>query len=213
MPDRLAPSSPTSLCLDMSSEPVIQSCFSFFSEAEVAVLPENLDQDRLVSTRTVVTRLLEDLLREKADKDLGYFLAVTGLKRIGKGEVVDNSGDVFFPVVFNCRMFLPCKGEIMEGVVHHIYRLGVFLRCGPINYVFLSARKMPNFRYVAGESPVFLNDDLAKIEKDVVIRFKVLGVRWIEIRDDIRKEFVMLASLEGDSLGPLTLPGPDGLDL
>ncbi|PQP94109.1 DNA-directed RNA polymerase V subunit 7-like isoform X2 [Prunus yedoensis var. nudiflora] len=108
-------------------------------------------------------------------------------------------------------MFLPHKGDILEGVVHHVYRLGVFLRCGPVKYVFLSARKMPNYRYVVGEKPVFLHDDLARIEKDVVVRFEVLGVRWIERREDITKEFMMLASLQGDMLGPVT--GPDGLDL
>ncbi|ONI26518.1 hypothetical protein PRUPE_1G030200 [Prunus persica] len=177
---------------------------------EVAVLAENLDRDKLVSSRFIVTRLLEGLLSEKADEDLGYFLAVTGIKRIGKGEVVHNSGDVFFPVVFNCRMFLPRKGEILEGVVDHVHRLGVFLRCGPVKYVFLSARKMPNYRYVVGEKPVFLHDDLARIEKDVVVRFEVFGVRWMR-REDITKEFMMLATLQGDLLGPVT--GPDGLDL
>jgi DNA-directed RNA polymerase-4/5 subunit 7 len=55
------------------------------------------------------------------------------------------SRDVFFPVVFNCRTFIPFKGEILQGVVHRIFRQGVFLRCGPINYAFISARKMPNY--------------------------------------------------------------------
>ncbi|CAL2225026.1 unnamed protein product [Prunus armeniaca] len=176
---------------------------------KVAVLAENLDKDKLVSSRFIVTRLLEGLLSEKEDEVHGYFLAVTGLKRIGKGEVVHNSGDVFFPVVFNCRMFLPSKGEILEGVVCHVYRFGVFLRCGPVKYVFISAQKMPNYRYVVGEKPVYLHDDLARIEKDVVVRFKVLGVRWVEKRGDMRK--VMVASLQGDMLGPVA--GPDGLDL
>lgn len=41
----------------------------------------------------------------------------------------------------------------------------------------------------------------------------VLGVRWIEKRRLVKKEFVMLASLVGDSLGPISLSGSDELDL
>ncbi|KAH7573312.1 hypothetical protein JRO89_XS03G0114800 [Xanthoceras sorbifolium] len=172
-----------------------------FSEVEllrdVAVLAENLDRNGLVSRRYIVTRLLEDLLKEKANKDLGYFLAVTSLKSIGNRETLDESGNVFFPVVFKCRTFMPFRGEVLEGVVHHIYRFGAFLQCGPVKYAFLSFRKMPNYRYVSGENPAFVNDELAKIENNVVVRFLVLGVRWIEKRGEIMKrDFVMLASLE-----------------
>ncbi|KAG2722167.1 hypothetical protein I3843_02G101100 [Carya illinoinensis] len=180
---------------------------------DVAVLAKNLEGTRLVPQRFIITRLLEDLLNEKASKDHGYFLAITSLKSIGKGEVVDETGDVFFPVVFNCRIFLPFKGEILKGVVHHVFRHGVFLRCGPIRYAFLSARKMPNYQYVDGENPAFSSDELVKIENDVVVRFVVLGVRWIEKRGDIKKEFVMLTSLEGDSLGPISSSGSGELDL
>ncbi|CAL8989866.1 unnamed protein product, partial [Prunus brigantina] len=199
--------------VDLFQSPFFEVDLNMFYEVElfrkVAVLAENLDKDKLVSSRFIVTRLLEGLLSEKEDEVHGYFLAVTGLKRIGKGEVVHNSGDVFFPVIIHSCMFLPSKGEILEGVVRHVYRLGVFLRCGPVKYVFISAQKMPNYRYVVGEKPVFLHDDLARIEKDVVVRFEVLGVRWIEKRGDMRK--VMVASLQGDMLGPVA--GPDGLDL
>ncbi|KAF3456867.1 hypothetical protein FNV43_RR01521 [Rhamnella rubrinervis] len=180
---------------------------------DVPVLAENFKRDIPISQQSIITRLLEDLLREKASKDYGYFLAVTSLKRIGKGEVVDESGDVFFPIVFNCRTFLPLRGEILQGVVHQIFRLGVLLRCGPIKYAFLSARKMPGYKYVPGENPLFFSNELGKIETDVVVSFMVLDVRWIEKRGDIKMEFMMLASVDGDSLGPITLSGSDELDL
>lgn len=193
-----------------------------FSEVEllrdVPVLAKNFKSDKFgPQTRSfIVSRLLKDLLSEKASKDHGYFLGVTSLKKIGKGEVVDKSGDVFyvsFPVVFNCRTFLPYKGEILQGVVHRILRLGVFLRCGPLKYAYLSARKMPGYQYVPGKNPLFLSGELAKIENGVVVCFKVLWVRWKERMGHVKKEFVMLASLEGDSLGPVSLPGSGELDL
>ena len=193
-----------------------------FAEVEllrdVAVLAKNFRNDELVprNQSVIVTRLLKDLLSEKASRDHGYFLAVTRLKKIGKGEVVDKSGDVFyvsFPVVFNCRTFLPYKGEILQGVVYRILRLGVFLRCGPLKYAYLSAQKMPGYQYVSGENPLFRSDELAKIENGVVVCFKVLWVRWKERMGNVRKEFVMLASLEGDSLGPISSSESGELDL
>ncbi|GKU85837.1 hypothetical protein SLEP1_g454 [Rubroshorea leprosula] len=181
---------------------------------DVPVLAGNLDRNGLIPQRSIVNRLLEDLFIEKSSRDHGYFLAVTGLKKIGKGEAVDESGDAFFPVVFNCRTFLPCSGEVLQGFVHHVSTSGVFLRCGPIKYIFLSPRKMPNYHYVPGEKPAFVSDELAKIESGVVVQFVVLAVKWIEKKGtNIRRDFVMLASIEGNSLGPVSLSGSDELEL
>ncbi|PON53238.1 Nucleic acid-binding, OB-fold containing protein [Parasponia andersonii] len=58
---------------------------------------------------------------------------------------------------------------------------------------------MPGYRYVPGQNPLFLSNELAKIENGVVVCFKVLGVRWKEIVGHVRKEFLMLASVESDS--------------
>ncbi|KAK9288138.1 hypothetical protein L1049_016586 [Liquidambar formosana] len=172
---------------------------------DVVILAENL-KNGLVLQRSIIMQLLEDLLNEKATKDHGYFLAVTSLKSIGKAEVQEESGDVFFPVVFKCRTFIPLRGEILQGVVHHIYRRGVCLRCGPIKYVYLSARKMPDYHYVPGKNPVFLSEGRSRIENGVAVRFMVLSVRWIEERGETKRDFEMLASLEGDFLGPISSP-------
>ena len=72
---------------------------------------------------------------------------------------------------------------------------------------------MPGYQYVSGENPLFRSDELAKIENGVVVCFKVLWVRWKERMGNVRKEFVMLASLEGDSLGPISSSESGELDL
>ncbi|OMO95558.1 hypothetical protein COLO4_15784 [Corchorus olitorius] len=174
-------------------------------QREVKVHVGNLEKNGRVSQRSIVVRLLEDLFNEKASEVHGYFLSVTSLKSIGKGNVVDELGNIVFPVVFTCRTFKPSKGEVLQGVVRCICRGGVFLRCGPVRTIYLSAWKMPNYHYVPGEKPVFLSDELSKIDKDVVVCFLVLAVRWI----NTSREFQMLASLDANSLGPISLPGSD----
>ncbi|KAL6189523.1 hypothetical protein ACLB2K_040911 [Fragaria x ananassa] len=187
-----------------------------YSEVElvrgVVVLAEKLDKDSPFSSKSVITtQLLKDLLKEKASKDHGYFLKVTALKKVGTGQILDHSRKMLFHVAFSCRTFIPLQGEILEGVVYKVHNLGVFIRCGPLNYAYLSARKMPNCHYVAGTKPFFLKGDLTKIEKKVVVRFRVLHARWTAKSREIRNEFVVLGSMVGDSLGPVY--GPHEPDL
>ncbi|XP_050385465.1 DNA-directed RNA polymerase subunit 7-like protein [Argentina anserina] len=182
-----------------------------FSEVElvrgVAVLAEKLDKDSPDTSKSVITtQLLKGLLKEKASKDHGYFLKVTALKKIGNGQISGDLRKMLFPVAFSCRTFIPRQGEILEGVVYQVHNLGVFIRCGPLKHGYLSARLMPNYHYAGGRNPFFYRGDLAKIEKEVVVRFRVLATRWIEKRREMRKEFVMIVSIVGDSLGPVCGP-------
>ncbi|KAI3995129.1 hypothetical protein MKX01_031931 [Papaver californicum] len=165
----------------------------------VVVSAEQLHGEGLLLQRAIILQLLEDFSNRKATSEYGYFVAPTALERIGDGKVRQDSGDVLFPVVFKCITFRPFKGEILCGVVNKIMKQGVFLSCGPIEKVFLAAVKMGDYHHFPGENPVFQNDKDSKIEKDVQVRFKILGTKWIEAD----RELQILGSLEGDYLGPI----------
>ncbi|CAK7323274.1 unnamed protein product [Dovyalis caffra] len=151
----------------------------------VIIPAENLDAKGLMLQRSIVVRLLDEFAKKRATKDLGYFLAVSTLENIGEGK----------------RHHLQdFQGEILEGVVHKVLKHGVLLKSGPMENIYLSCMKMTGYRYVPGENPVFLNDKTSKIEKDVVVRFVVLGTKWLEAE----REFQALVSLEGDYLGPVS---------
>ncbi|KVH91084.1 DNA-directed RNA polymerase IV subunit 7-like [Cynara cardunculus var. scolymus] len=178
----------------------------------VAVPTKDVDTNGTVPTSSIVSSLLKQLKMCKALEEFGYFLGVTKLKNIGTGRINNESLKyIDFLVAFNCRTLLPVKGEVMVGIVHSINRFGVFLKSGPMKIVYLSTRKMPNYYYFVEEEgkPVFLSNDLSRIEKDVVIRFVVFATRWNQRTRDIR----VLASIEGESLGPVTMAGFDGFDI
>ncbi|KAF7837529.1 DNA-directed RNA polymerase V subunit 7-like [Senna tora] len=168
----------------------------------VILAPESLEAEGLMLQRSIIIRLLDDFAVKKATKDLGYYLAVTTLERIGEGKVRQHTGDVLFPVVFSALTFKIYRGEVLEGVVHKVLKHGVFLRCGPLESLYLSNLKMPDYHYVPGENPYFMNDKNSKIGKDVVVRFVVIGTKWLEAD----REFQALVSLEGDYLGPVSSP-------
>ncbi|CAH1412286.1 unnamed protein product [Lactuca virosa] len=106
----------------------------------------------------------------------------------------------------NSRKF---NRETMIGIVHSVNRFGVFLKSGPMKIVYLSTRKMPNYYYVDEGEPGFLSNDMSRIEKDVVVRFVVFATRWNQRTRDIR----VLASIEGESLGPVSTAGLDGFEV
>ncbi|GJS78610.1 DNA-directed RNA polymerase V subunit 7-like protein [Tanacetum coccineum] len=175
----------------------------------VGVPTQDLNSNRMVPTSSVVTRLLRQLTICKAFEEFGYILGVTKINTIVNGEKTDCTKYANFWVSFNCRTLLPVKGEVMFGIVHSISRYGVFLKSGPMKIVYLSTRKMPNYYFVDEGKPLFMSNDLSRIEKDVVIRFVVLATRWIQRTRDIS----VLASIEGDSFGPVATAGLDGFEL
>ncbi|KAI3869078.1 hypothetical protein MKX03_005020 [Papaver bracteatum] len=166
----------------------------------VVVPAKQLHSEGLLLQEAIILQLLEDFSDHKATSEYGYFVAPTSLERIGDGKVRQDSGDVLFPVVFNCITFKPFREEILCGIVTKIVKRGALLSCGPIKKkVYLSATKMGDYHHFPGKNPVFQNDKDSKIEKYVLVRFKVLDTRW----DETQREFHMLGSLEGDNLGPI----------
>ncbi|CAL8989862.1 unnamed protein product [Prunus brigantina] len=155
---------------------------------------------RLMLQKSIVVQLLDEFASRKATKDLGYLLALTTLETIGEGRVREHTGDVLFPVVFSGITFKLFRGEIAEGVVHKVLKHGVFLSCGPVENIYLSKLKMPDYDYVPGENPVFMNSKMSKIEKGSTVRFIVIGTKWLESE----REFQALVGLHADYLGPVS---------
>ncbi|XP_068635522.1 DNA-directed RNA polymerase V subunit 7-like [Aristolochia californica] len=166
----------------------------------VLIPPEELHGEGLKLQRSVILHLLSDIFDKKATKEHGYLLAVTNMKSIGMGKVREFTGEVLFPVTFKCITFKPFKGEILVGVVQKILKHGILLSCGPMAIIFVAAQTMPDYHYVSGEDPIFLNDRRSKIEKNGEVRFMVLGLKWVETD----RQFQALGTLAGNHLGPVS---------
>ncbi|XP_010440351.1 PREDICTED: DNA-directed RNA polymerase V subunit 7-like [Camelina sativa] len=165
----------------------------------VMIAAENMDAKGLILKRAILVQLLDAFASKKATKELGYYVTVTALDKIGEGKIREHTGEVLFPVMFSGMTFKIFKGEIIHGVVHKVLKHGVFMRCGPIENVYLSYTKMPDYKYIPGENPIFMNDKMSRIQDEATVRVVVLGTKWMEAE----REFQALASLEGDYLGPI----------
>lgn len=169
-------------------------------QANVIIPPDRLDPKGLLLHKSIILHLLEDVAGRKASKEHGYYIAVTALNSVTEGRVEELTGSVIFPVSFSCIALKPCKGEILVGAVDKVLRHGLFLKCGPIENIFLSEKKMEDYRFCMGEEASFVNDKQgSKMENGSTVRFKVLGTKWTEWD----RGFQMLATLAGDFLGPV----------
>lgn len=57
----------------------------------------------------------------------GFVVAITGIENIGKGLIRDGTGFVTFPVKYQCVVFRPFKGEILEAVVSMVNKVSGFM--------------------------------------------------------------------------------------
>lgn len=66
-------------------------------------------------------------------------MAITGIESVGKGLIRDGTGFVTFPVKYQCVVFRPFKGEILEAVVTMVNKVGFLLfYFDYIPFVFIS---------------------------------------------------------------------------
>ncbi|KAL0568811.1 DNA-directed RNA polymerase II subunit [Marasmius crinis-equi] len=67
----------------------------------------------------------------------GYIIAVVSILDIGKGTVLSGSGQAEFITRYRAIVFKPFKGEVVDGVVNNVTKMGFFADVGPLN-VFVS---------------------------------------------------------------------------
>ncbi|XP_058185059.1 DNA-directed RNA polymerase II subunit RPB7 isoform X2 [Rhododendron vialii] len=114
----------------------------------------------------------------------GFVVAITGIESVGKGLIRDGTGFVTFPVKYQCVVFRPFKGEILEAVVTMVNKLI------PDDMEFQSG-DMPNYT---------TSDRSVKIEKESEVRLKIIGTRVDAT------EIFCIGTIKDDFLGVISDP-------
>ena len=96
---------------------------------KVRVPPERMGDD----LNTVILDELQEQFEGSVDKEMGIFIAVTGVDRIGEGEIVYSDGGVYYDVDFNALVLRLGLQEIVEGIVVETTSFGAFVSLGPID--------------------------------------------------------------------------------
>ncbi|XP_041999121.1 DNA-directed RNA polymerase II subunit RPB7 isoform X1 [Salvia splendens] len=132
----------------------------------------------------------------------GFVVAITGIDNVGKGLIRDGTGFVTFPVKYQCVVFRPFKGEILEAVVTMVNKMGFFAEAGPVQ-VFVSNHLIPDdMEFQAGDIPNYTTyDGSVKIQKESEVRLKIIGTRVDAT------EIFCIGTIKDDFLGVISDPG------
>ncbi|KAF5324922.1 hypothetical protein D9611_004111 [Ephemerocybe angulata] len=134
----------------------------------------------------------------------GYIIAVVSILDTGKGMVLSGSGQAEFVTRYRAIVFKPFKGEVVDGVVNNVNKMGFFADVGPLT-VFVSHQLIhpdmrfdpnsnppsfaseeqvsrrhqlaPRYSYLWNGSGWLSYDKLRVIEKGVKVRLKIVGTR------------------------------------
>ncbi|TVU19308.1 hypothetical protein EJB05_35449, partial [Eragrostis curvula] len=164
---------------------------------------------------------LRDKLVSKLIKDVegtcsgrhGFVVAITGVEDIGKGLIREGTGYVTFPVKYQCVVFRPFKGEILEAVVTMVNKveplassspvvMGFFAEAGPVQ-IFVSNHLIPDdMEFQSGDVPNYTTSDgSVKIQKESEVRLKIIGTRVDAT------EIFCIGTIKDDFLGVISDPG------
>ena len=64
---------------------------------------------------------------------MGIFIAVTGVQRVGEGEIIYSDGGVYYDVDFEAVVLRLALQEVIEGIVVETTSFGAFISLGPID--------------------------------------------------------------------------------
>ena len=96
---------------------------------KVRVPPERMGED----LNTVILDVLQEQFEGSVDKEMGIFIAVTGVDRVGEGEIIYSDGGVYYDVDFEAVTIRLGLQEVIEGIVVETTSFGAFVSLGPID--------------------------------------------------------------------------------
>ncbi|KAI9813743.1 MAG: DNA-directed RNA polymerase II subunit [Phylliscum demangeonii] len=144
----------------------------------------------------LIDTLLDDV--EGSCNGQYYIICVMDTYEVTEGRIIPGSGGAEFTVHYRAVVWRPFKGEVVDGVITSVNKMGIFAEVGPL-VVFVSSHFVPaDIKFDANATPPMYTDNGETVlEKGSHIRVKLMG-----IRSDVGDLFA-IGSIRDDYLGPL----------
>lgn len=146
--------------------------------------------------RHLQQRLLADV-EGSCTGQFGYIVAVLDVNNIdvGAGKVIPGEkGEALFEVHYKALVWKPFKGEVVDGQVASINKMGFFANVGPL-MVFVSKHLIPSDMKYSPTAGYASHDQVLNTGSPV--RIKIIGTRT-----DVNS-ISAIGSIKEDYLGPL----------
>ncbi|KAG8866946.1 DNA-directed RNA polymerase II subunit [Tulasnella sp. 331] len=107
----------------------------------------------------------------------GYIIAVLSILDIGSGNVMSGTGQAEFVTRYRAIVFKPFKGEVVDGIVGEVNKMGFFADVGPLN-VFVSSHLIdPDMKFDPNSNPPSFASQEEVIDRDTHVRLKIVGTK------------------------------------
>lgn len=107
----------------------------------------------------------------------GFVIAVTEAIHKGDGMIREGVGNAVFNVKYECIVFMPHKGEVIDAVVKSVNKMGFFAEAGPLQ-LFVSNHLIPEeFEFDSTNDPAYMTKEGEKITTGCEIRLRIVGTR------------------------------------
>ncbi|CAN7032920.1 unnamed protein product, partial [Brassica oleracea var. botrytis] len=131
----------------------------------------------------LVSKLMKDVEGTCSGRH-GFVVAITGIESVGNGLVRNGTAFVTFPLKYQCVVFRPFKGQILEAVVTLVNKamsitgLSRYL-CPSLYDFFFWLHLIPDdTEFQAGDMLNYTTSDgSVKIQKECEVRLKIIGTR------------------------------------
>ncbi|XP_043476734.1 DNA-directed RNA polymerase II subunit RPB7 [Leptopilina heterotoma] len=145
-----------------------------------------MDHDILLHPRYFGPHLL-DTVKQKLYTEVegtcngkyGFVIAVTSIDNIGAGIIQPGQGFVLYPVKYKAIVFRPFKGQVLDGIVVQVNKVGLFAEIGPLT-CFISHHSIPSeMQFCPNINPPCYKskEEDVVIQADDEIRIKIVGTR------------------------------------
>ncbi|KAL1408156.1 DNA-directed RNA polymerase II subunit [Vanrija albida] len=148
---------------------------------------------------------LEEYLRQKLYEDVegtcsgkyGYIISVVTINDIGEGKIMPSTGQAKFKCSYTAIVMKPFKGEVVDGKVINVNKMGFFAMVGPLQ-VFVSSHLVhADMKFDPNASPQCYRSNDEVIQKDTRVRMEIVGCR-IEAND-----IFAIGTIKKDYLGQI----------
>lgn len=138
---------------------------------KVRVPPHRLGEE----LSRVILDVLQEQLEGSIDKEIGIFIAITKVQKIGEGEIVPGDGAVYYDVDFEAVVLRLVLQEVIEGLVVETTSFGAFVSLGPIDAMLHVSQISDEYiNYDEKNSRLICQDSKRFIGVDEVVRVRVV---------------------------------------
>lgn len=124
-----------------------------------------------------VKESLQEQVEGKMNADIGVFLVITDVLKVGDGKIIPEDGAIFYPVEFKVLTYKPEVNEIVVGEVVDITEFGAFTRIGPVDALVHVSQIMDDKISYDAKNAVFTGKKSGtKLKEGDLIRARVVGL-------------------------------------